>query len=101
MAKIHTGQPGNTPFKENWHNKQITMEEEAQRLVEQFEWCTFVPHIDYLLSREEAKQCAKKCVEEILKSKIHFLGIKADNENIIFQKIKEEHQQLLKEIDKL
>ena len=33
MAEIHTGQLGNTPFKENWNNKQITMEEEAQRLV--------------------------------------------------------------------
>lgn len=54
-----------------------------------------------VFSKLHAKQCAKICVEEILKSKIHFLGIKADNENIIFQKIKEEHQQLLKEIDKL
>ena len=32
MAEIHTGQPGNTPFKENWHNKQITMEEEAKSI---------------------------------------------------------------------
>jgi len=63
MAEIHTGQPGNTPFKENWHNKQITMEEEAKRLVERFD-----ETLTYLESKSKAKQCAKICVEEILKS---------------------------------
>ena len=32
MAEIHTGQPGNTPFKENWNNKQITMKASELRI---------------------------------------------------------------------
>ena len=74
------------------------MKEEAQRLVERFGKAIDDDYSEWL---EEAKQCAKICVEEIMKWKIHFLGITGDNENILIKKIKEEHEQLIKEIDKL
>jgi len=104
MAEIHTGQPGNTPFKENWHNKELTMKEEAQRLVERFE-LTDAGGFP-VFSKLHAKQCAKICVKEIIEvllsdvNPIQELRIDTEGGGKLIGGIKY-YQQLIKEIDKL
>ena len=81
-------------------------EEKAKELLEKFQWCTFIPKIDHLLTDEESKQCAFICVEEILEvllsdiNPIQEVNIRTNTGEILIGGIKF-WQEVKQEIEKL